>query len=239
MCTLSYFPLGSGFIATANRDENPSRHAPTLQPYSNGAQRFLIAREPVHGGANLAVSSNGQLTALLNGAFEPHNPALYDGRSRGLVLLDALAYTTLDQFQHHNTHEIVEPYTMVRVHHHSLEELRWDGTRFFHIFLDSRQSHIWASAQLYSKEVIASRNRWFHELLQKYSAPNELNLEHFHLHAGDGDPANDMVMNRHGMVRTVSVSQLVYRGESLALTHRDLLGDTLYRYERKDWETFT
>ncbi|MEM9051763.1 MAG: hypothetical protein AAGC47_06895, partial [Bacteroidota bacterium] len=83
MCTVSYFPLERGSIVTANRDEAPFRNADGLVPYFNQSEdEFLIAKEPVHGGTNLAIGK--EITSvLLNGAFVAHERKLNYRKSRG------------------------------------------------------------------------------------------------------------------------------------------------------------
>jgi hypothetical protein len=46
---------------------------------------------------------------------------------------------------------------------------------------------------------------------------------HFHLHAGEGDPHNDLVMNRNNLVRTVSVASVARKRSAFDLNYMDLL----------------
>ncbi|MEM9052628.1 MAG: hypothetical protein AAGC47_11290, partial [Bacteroidota bacterium] len=69
------------------------------------------------------------------------------------------------------------------------------------------------------------RNRIFEQL---NSADQLLD---FHLNGGDGDPENDMVMNRNNMVRTVSVSQIIAGDGSKSIQHRDLIKQKVYDFK--------
>ncbi len=78
----------SGAVITANRDESPLRKAAGLDLHeTKDGRTFYIAREPVHGGTNMAIGKNGSVAVLLNGAFYPHshNPQRLLQNSAGAV----------------------------------------------------------------------------------------------------------------------------------------------------------
>jgi hypothetical protein len=220
MCTLTYIKTEKGFILTANRDESPLRNARSLTEYCNGAgDRFFIAAEPVHGGTNMAVGEH-RISVLLNGAYDHH---LHDPpyrKSRGLVLLDTLNLEGLDEVRP-NMLEGVEPFTLVNLAG-QIEVLRWDGRGVNSDNYDPDRSFVIASAQLYDRSARAKRERWFSNLLRKRGLGPAEAFE-FHLRGGEGDPENDMVINRSGTVRTVSITQVVEDEGERRLRHLNLI----------------
>ncbi len=206
MCTLTYVPQKTGAVITANRDESPLRNANGLAPYkTRQGSNYYIAREPVHGGTNMAIGKNGGVAVLLNGAFDSHSHKPPYRLSRGLLLLESLESENLKMFANRFDFSGIEPFTLVFLHQR-IEEIRWDGKDIHYAEFNEEQPKLWASAQLYSKAVRAKRQKWFNELLRSENANAEDVLD-FHLTGGDGDIENDLVMNRGGLVQTVSVTQ--------------------------------
>ncbi|HKK40708.1 MAG TPA: hypothetical protein VJ949_14900 [Cryomorphaceae bacterium] len=220
MCTVSYLPRPGGSIVTANRDESPLRNADGLSSYSNkNDQEFLIAKEPLYGGTNLAIGKEFT-TVLLNGAFFPHESKLNYRKSRGLVVLDSLNLSSLNNF-HKDALDGVEPFTLLRFGK-VIEELRWDESVVHFRTYDSTKPLIVGSAKLYSREALEKRQVWFEDLLYP-DAPGRREIWNFHVQGGDGDPENDMVMNRFNMVCTVSVSQVYSSQGKKKVRHLDLI----------------
>jgi len=220
MCTLTYLRSRDGYIITANRDESPLRNASAPKLYRNSeGEPYFIAPEPVHRGSNIAVGIDS-VSVLLNGAFEPHDHDPPYSKSRGLVVLDSL---DLDSLSELNTLSLegVEPFTLVRFGR-GIEELRWDGVKSHLKIVDKTKPAIWASAQLYSPEARANRENWFESLLAKFDGNPEMVFD-FHQNGGNGDPENDMVMNRSGLVRTVSITQVVDSNGPRLFKHLNLL----------------
>ncbi len=220
MCTLSFLPTNQGSIITANRDEHPLRSASVLELYrSKLGRHHYIAKEPQHGGSNIAIADMGAVWVLLNGAFAPYEPKNDYRMSRGLVLLEALEYPMLWQFTQSFNFKGLAPFTLLRFGS-EIEELRWDGQTTHSQHFSLLQERIWASAQLYSPQVREKRQRWFEDVVSKNGGAEEV-LD-FHQHGGDGDEANDMVMNRHNQVQTVSITQVI-RVDELKIIHIDLI----------------
>ena len=232
MCTLTYIPVKNGKIITTNRDENPSRNASILSPYfSANGQAFFIAEEPLRGGTNIALGQTGRHSVLLNGAFKPHDMYKSYGMSRGLVLLKSLdfknAFEFADQFEFKQ--ENIQPFTLIDFSD-SIRELRWDGDTIFKKEYSLNEPHIWASAQLYSLEAQENRQKWFGNLIDKGNiTPKEI-LD-FHIHGGNGDSENDLVMNRGDKVCTVSITQISESEGQKVIKHFDLISDTQTGYK--------
>jgi len=221
VCTVTFLPLENSTVVTANRDESPARAARGLTTHLNAAQQhFHVAKEPIYGGTNMAIGDDGTVYVLLNGAFEPHPFGRKYEMSRGIMVLRSLNYNNLSAFAEDFDFEKTEPFTLLRFGK-SIEEIRWDGTVLHQAAFSHKFPNIWASAQLYSREAIENRQLWFANLLK--GNPDSEDVLDFHQNGGNGDTANDMVMNRGGMVRTVSVTQIVSSEAGTAVSHLDLL----------------
>lgn len=220
MCTVTYLPQSDGSVVTANRDESPFRNADGLSGYSNKiGEEFLIAKEPLQGGTNLAIGKEFT-TVLLNGAFFPHERKLNYRKSRGIIVLDSLNFESLNDFEWNHL-EGVEPFTLLRFGK-IIEEVRWDETKLHYKTYDPNFPLIVASAKLYSPEVLGKRQNWFAQLFKKRT-PESDEIWSFHINGGDGDPENDMVMNRRDLVCTVSVSQVITSSNKQEVKHFDLV----------------
>ena len=222
MCTLTYIPAsGSGKIITANRDESPLRNANKLSKYSAlSGEEYYIAREPLKGGTNVAISPGNRMSVLLNGAFEPHKMGATYAKSRGILLLESLNFSNLFDFSAEYSLTGIEPFTLLEFQE-DIRELRWDGLEVYKKTHDPAKPKIWASAQLYSKEVLEKRNIWFESLVNQH--PQSEDVLEFHFKGGEGDPENDLVMNRNGLVQTVSITQLIESSVQSEIKHFDLI----------------
>lgn len=214
-------PYGRKRIITANRDEAPERGGSRLTNYRDGSGAlYYLAREPLHGGTNMAIGEKGSVTVLLNGAFRQHPLGGKYRKSRGIMVLESLEYSSFDLFRRQYDFEGIEPFTMVHFSK-GMSEIRWDGAQIYFKSHRPNKSEIWASAQLYSPEIVEARRQWFQALLSKRPGPAEV-LD-FHLNGGDGDPFNDMQMNRLNVVRTVSITQVKIGAGSVEVLHKDLI----------------
>lgn len=179
----------------------------------------MIAPEPVHGGTNIAIG-NDQVTVLLNGAFSSHEHNPPYSKSRGLVVLESLDLDLLRGMEADGLIG-VEPFTMVRFSQ-EVEEVRWDGSLIHYRNFDPDTPLLVVSAQLYSEESRQKRQEWFHTFLKEFSGSPEVVFD-FHRTGGDGDPHNDMVMNRDGLVQTVSITQVAHFPGDCTLRHLNLI----------------
>jgi len=221
MCTVTFLPLDGAAAITANRDETPLRAASGLSPHLNTDRRvYHIAKEPLHGGTNMAIGEDGTVYVLLNGAFEAHPFGKNYAVSRGIMVLECLNYGSLAAFVQSFDFSDTEPFTLLRFGDR-IEEIRWDGSELHEASFPLDQPKIWASAQLYSPEAIQNRQEWFADLLKNNPGPEE--VFQFHQTGGNGDPGNDMVMNRGGLVQTVSVTGVVADTREVAIHHLDLV----------------
>ncbi len=223
MCTLSYYHRNDGPIITANRDESPARNATGLSDYlSEKGNRYFITREPLHGGTNLVIGYRTRVSVLLNGAFGPHEFGKKYRMSRGLIVLESLEYPDLFDFSENFDFAGIEPFTMVNFGD-EIQEIRWDGNHISRKGYPKNEHHIWASAQLYAPGAIEKRRQWYADLTSSAQILETQNLFDFHQYGGDGDPQNDMVMNRSDLVRTISVSQVATISGERKIKHLNVL----------------
>ena len=228
MCTVTYIPKGRDqFFLTSNRDENLSRAAkvPDIQLTEN--QHTLFPKDPKSGGSWIAVSEQNKLACILNGAFDKHLHRPPYARSRGLVLLDFFKYAQIRHFIDQYRFEGIEPFTMILYEYLNLVELRWDGQKKHVTTLDQDQPQIWSSATLYDTEVRNQRARWFQKWLKIYDQPTNEDLLQFHRYGGEEDLVNGYVMNRNGLVQTLSITSIEKKPKAAVMHHQDLLNDQI------------
>jgi len=144
---------------------------------------------------------------LLNGAFHPHPHQLPYNRSRGLVVLEAFQYESPFQFYQQINLEGVEPFTLVMVWFGSLYEFKWDGSRKHFISLPDRP-YLWASATLYSNEVVATKRKWLTEFLTTHPEVTQEQMVYFHEHGGIPDAMNGMKIKRPNGLETLSITSI-------------------------------
>jgi uncharacterized protein with NRDE domain len=226
MCTLTYLPLPQqgSWLFTTNRDESPMR--PTLPPsvHNHGEGiKLLYPKDEMAGGSWIIVSGKGRAACILNGAFVRHYRKPPYRKSRGLIILELFDYPNTQTFLNEYDLNNIEPFTMVIVDGANLYDLRWDGQQRHIEQLDSQKPHLWASPTLYTAEWIEKRQQWFKSWLHSHPKFERRDIVDFHLHAGIGDPMNDLVMNRYNMVRTVSITSLEHINQQTTMQYLDLL----------------
>lgn len=224
MCTVTYLPQGQdGFIFTSNRDEAPHRSPQFISRVEVAGQELAYPRDESAGGAWIAMSGSGRLACILNGAFEKHERRPPYRRSRGLMALDFFEFPSAGAFIHEYAFHGMEPFTMLIYEKGSLLELRWDEQQQHIRTLDTAQPYIWSSAPLYPRDIREKREQWFSGWLDENPGFGQDDILRFHHTAGEGDPWNDVVMNRDNIVRTVSVTSILKTGHWMEMKYHDLL----------------
>lgn len=225
MCTVTFLPLiHNGFIITSNRDERKSR--PTLSPqqhlHKNTAVYFPKDEEA--GGTWFAVSKE-YTAVLLNGAEKSHLRTPPYRMSRGLVMLDFFEFNSPAGFSENYSFHNIEPFTLVLVQHTNslLFQLRWDGKQTTLTEIDNTSPQIWSSSTLYSDAIQERRKNWFTQWVQQGNEYTVDAILQFHRFGGEGDTANDLVMNRNGVVETVSITSFEKSGTEFTLWYDDLV----------------
>ena len=234
MCTVTYVPKGNdSFILTSNRDENAARSPKNVSMIGQKGVLLAFPRDEKAGGTWIAMSGDNRVVCLLNGAFQYHKHEPPYKRSRGIMVLDFFTYANADDFFEDYDFLGMEPFTIIIYDRSELFEFRWDGKRKYHNPLDPYSTHIWSSSTLYDEVVKSKRRKWFDKWQQEQSDYTLENIMHFHRNAGDGDPYNDVVMNRDGRVQTVSITNIIKEPHQVEMLYHDLLNTQLKRAKIK------
>lgn len=224
MCTVTYIPLGiDHFLITSNRDEQPARSSKELVSLKKDEKTILFPKDAKAGGTWIAAASSGQCVCLLNGAFVKHKHQPPYKRSRGIMVLDYFSFENTAAFLHQYDFEDMEPFTMIIRDGNKLTELRFDGYNLSVAPLKREQSYIWSSATLYDQPAQEKRQQWFNDWKIRNLTPEKNAILDFHRNAGDGDPGNDVVMNRNNVVQTVSITCFEIVPSAIYLDFFDLL----------------
>ncbi len=227
MCTVSFLPVGNGYYITSNRDEKNIR-LPALPPkiYLVNGKQLLFPRDGEAGGSWIGINENGNAAVLLNGGFIKHVETPPYRKSRGLVFVEILsADSPLDSFLTADLFRI-QPFTIVLLSQKNLYECCWDGSSKHTRLISKEQPHIWSSVTLYEPAIITKRKYWFTEWLKKHPLPSVEAILQFHRFAGDGDPVNDLRMNRDNRMLTVSITSMEIYPQAGKMTYYDLSADT-------------
>lgn len=228
MCTVTYIPKGKDqFILTSNRDEQAARSPKNITLWDEGSKNLLFPRDTGAGGTWIAVSNDNRLVCVLNGAFEKHVRKPAYRLSRGIMALQFFDYHNAPDFYHNFDFYDIEPFTMVMYDRGHLYELRWDEVQPHIKQLDVNDFHIWSSATLYDATLQQKRRNWFAEWIDNQEDFTQESIFNWHHTAGDGDPWNDVVMNRNGMVQTVSITSVAKNDHNAGMIYHDLLHDEL------------
>jgi hypothetical protein len=223
MCTVTYLPHEEGYFLTSNRDEKSTRKKaipPAIVDFPTGS--LLYPKDADANGTWMALHERGEAIVLLNGAFEAHISEPPYAKSRGLVLLELFEYSSaLYGFENYRLNNI-EPFTLVICSGQFLYEARWDGSKNHIQQLDENQPAIWSSSTLYNKSIRKKREVWFQEWLKQSPVLSFDSVVNFHQFAGNGDSANDLIMNRNNEHFTVSITSVCKREQRLNMIYKDL-----------------
>ena len=201
------------------------------QVYSLPHSKVIFPRDSDAGGTWIATNENGNTVVFLNGAWVKHEPLPPYQKSRGLVLLDMVdSDSPLTYFLKSDLKQI-EPFTAIVYESEELYECRWDGNEKYHAKLDKSQAHIWSSATLYDEAVVKKREAWFEQWLRENPSPSQEDIFHFHQFTGDGDTHNDLLMDRDGMVSTVSITSVELEMDLAKMRYQDIKKGTQNQYE--------
>ena len=231
MCTVSNIPRknNGGFVLTSNRDEKAFR--PTFPPqiYQVGETKIGFPKDEKAGGSWIAASENGRLCCLLNGAFVAHQKKPFYAQSRGNILVE-LASSSLSPFDFYEAKNLaeVEPFTIITLETSENEithfsEFIWDGTNKHFRALNPEESQIWSSVTLYSEEHRELRKQWFIRFLKQVNG--SLSTEKilgFHSGTHTGDNSINVIMEREGGLKTVSITQVVPKNGKFSMKYFDL-----------------
>ncbi len=237
MCTVTYIPSarGNSFVLTSNRDEKAYRQTLPPATYLHNSGKVTYARDKKAGGSWIAINEKGKVACLLNGAFVMHTKQDYHTISRGTVLVDFTASGK-------NSHEYfsgrdlarVEPFTVVSIEYQNntvpdFTEFIWDGQNKHFRQLNASSPYIWSSVTLYNEEHRNIRKDWFTRFYKENRedmTPDKILGFHNRKHTGD-DTVN-VVMQREGELKTVSITQVTAVDMILKMQYTDLVKHSLH-----------
>lgn len=233
MCTVSYIPQPKGFVLTSNRDERSFRETIVPMKYVYDETTLCYPKDALAGGSWIAMSNNGRVVCLLNGAFVPHQKEAFHTFSRGKVLIES-AHSTLNPDQLFTAGSLAhtEPFTLLTIDFNNNEitafsQLIWDGKDKHHRELDTNRFYIWSSVTLYSEANRKERKLWFNQFLnEKKLNPSATDLIQFHSGKHSNDKAVNVIMERDGGLKTVSITQIIHDISKLEMNYSDLIKNT-------------
>ncbi|WP_103864282.1 NRDE family protein [Aquimarina sp. I32.4] len=223
MCTVTLIPIQeNNFILTSNRDEAINRKTLLPEFYQVNKTRMLFPKDAVAGGTWIGLSDKNTMICLLNGGFENHKRLSSYRKSRGVVVKDLLESDHLEKTISEYSYRGIEPFTIVAANWKSdllFFELVWDGKQK-HFRRLEKDTYIWSSSTLYTKEMKATRREWFNSYEKQHTLTSDSLLD-FHKNAGVGDKNIDLQIDRGGL-KTRSVTQIVKNEEALAMRYENL-----------------
>ncbi|HEV3224386.1 MAG TPA: NRDE family protein [Puia sp.] len=223
MCTVTFIPSGNHFFFTSNRDEYAVRPIAVFpEQHKIGGQRLLFPLDPQGGGSWIAVHQSGNTAVLLNGATKAHLSEPPYRKSRGLILLDIITNNVPVKTFEDLDFDRIEPFTIILFEDKNLYSCKWNGRSKRIELLNRFMPRIWSSVTLYGPDIIIKREKWFTKWIAENPHPSAADIIRFHLQGGDGDPDNDIHMNRGGKLFTNSISCIRHSEESAAFRYLDL-----------------
>ena len=229
MCTVTFIPTNEKYFITVNRDEkNTRRQAIVPAVYEIRHRKLIFPKDGEAGGTWIAVHENGNAAVLLNGAFEKHFPDPPYRKSRGKIFLDIIADERPVRHFCQIDLDRIEPFTLVLLENDNLYECRWDGKGKHYQQLKTHRPYIWSSVTLYDKEAIKKRDQWFAAFLNNKPHPTQKDILEFHQFAGDGDHANDLLMERENIYSTVSITSMLLTADRGSMKYLDLKNNTVH-----------
>ena len=235
MCTVSYIPTEDGFVLTSNRDESTGRpRSLPPQKFEHTSQSLFYPKDTLAGGTWIVTSEKVYTLCLLNGAFVKHKHEPPYKKSRGILVLEFFNYPDLNTFITEYDFTGIEPFTLLVVYFSNdvkeLTELRWDGKTLHINEKHALEPHIWSSSTLYEPAIAGQRENMFADFLSKNPAPEQDEIIGFHSQKDENDPINSIVMNRNGMMRTVSTTSIHRTQDFIKIVYNDILLNKTYRF---------
>lgn len=224
MCTVSFVASNGQTIITSNRDEKVLRES-ALEPknYLINNKNIIFPKDTKAGGTWFAVSDEGTVVVLLNGASEKHQLKANYRKSRGLIVLDLIAtYSPILEWVSIDL-DGIEPFTIVLFQDEKLYQLRWNEIQKETLLLDATQNHIWSSSTLYDAAIREKRAHWFVDFITTKNNLEPNDLFHFHRYTEDQNQEHGLVINRDNVLKTVSITQTVIEQNKVEILYSDLI----------------
>ncbi len=229
MCTVTFVNTNDKIIITSNRDEKVLRmQAIEPKSYLINNKNITFPKDPKAGGTWFAISEEGTVAVLLNGAKEKHQLKEKYRKSRGLILLDIISSDNpLFEWKTINLIEI-EPFTIVLYYDQKLFQLQWDEQEKSCVELSKNDYHIWSSSTLYSSEIRKQRALWFDHFIKENDVLTEEALLDFHQHTNTENTEFGLVINRNDSLKTLSITQTVLKKNRVSLSYLDLQKEEVF-----------
>jgi hypothetical protein len=125
----------------------------------------------------------------------------------------------------------VEPFTIVTIDQQNKDitlfnEFIWDGANKHFRHLDKNTPQLWSSVTLYSPENRKLRTQWFQKFLESNKQPiSKEKILNFHSGQHTTDAAINLVMEREGGLKTVSITQVSPVQDGLQMHYFDLMNN--------------
>lgn len=240
MCTVTYIPPvnGNSFILTSNRDESIYRQTMPPARHRGNGSALWFPQDIRSGGSWIAANETGRLCCLLNGAFVPHEKMEHHTLSRGKILKEMTVVPTVvhGYFKNRDLTN-VEPFTIVTLEHENgvithLSECIWDGSGKFYREPDWKQPYIWSSVTLYGEEHRDIRRMWFQKFFKEHHShisPDK--VYSFHTGTHTNNTALNVIMQREGGLKTVSITQVTTQDGKMLMRYSDLIENKNHEIE--------
>jgi len=226
MCTVSFVNANGKIVITSNRDEQTLRpNAIEPKDYLVNNKKIIFPKDQKAGGTWFAVSENGTIVVLLNGAEEKHFLKKSYRKSRGLIVLELISSELVRAEWNAICLENIEPFTLVVFEQQKLYQLRWNEFEKTILDLDINTSHIWSSSTLYPKEVRAKRSDWFSAFLNTKPEVNSTEMFNFHRYTEEANSENGLVINRNNFLKTLSITQATVEKNKVEIQYTDLIAE--------------
>jgi hypothetical protein len=226
MCTVTYIPQPGICFLTSNRDESPDRQSHGLiSKHQPGHHSIYYPLDQDSGGSWIAMSDLGRAVCLLNGAYKPFVPNPPYRMSRGQVVVDAINADDSKKYIEDYVFDAIAPFTLLIYEQDHFIQLVWDGKEKHISSLSPDQPQIWSSATLYPPHVRVWRKSLFEKWLMETNTFDRESIMKFH-QMTNGDHDNDFVMNRHDVVKTLSITNIILQDTSASMVHLALDKDS-------------
>tara|TARA_R110002072_G_scaffold48099_1_gene131578 strand:- start:239 stop:949 length:711 start_codon:yes stop_codon:yes gene_type:complete len=210
MCTLSYIPVEQGYIFTHNRDERSDRlSSQNIIGEKVANRKVYFPKDLEANGTWIAHSPKFRSACILNGGEKAYKRRASYPKSRGIMVLESFEANSIEDFYNHYNFKDLEPFTLILKEEAKLSAIVHDEDETQLKIFNPNQKQIWSSTKLYSSEVRKKREEWFEAWLKKNPELKPENISAFHQSAGDGNKESDLIMSRWGILKTVSISQIV------------------------------
>lgn len=226
MCTLSYIPADEGYIFTHNRDERTSRQSTKNIIHKTLANRTVYFPQDLEAnGTWMAHSPKFRSACILNGGNKPYDSKPSYRKSRGIMVLESFEAHSAEDFYANYNFENIEPFTLILKGNNEFCAIVHDEDSTQIKKFNSQEKHIWSSTKLYSSEVRRKREVWFENWLATNPEIVPQTISNFHRSAGEGSKENDLIMSRWGLLKTVSITQIVETLNTEQINYWDFVGE--------------